>query len=224
MDIEGLGEALVDQLLAAKLVASVPDIYGLRLEDVAGLERMGPKSARNLLDRIEASKGNDPARLVFALGIRHVGEKLARNLAAHFRDVEALAEAGPEALLEVEEVGPIVAESIVFFFRQPENRALLGRLKAAGLRFRSEAGGEAASGPAPLAGLTFVLTGRLEGFTREEAKAEIERRGGSVTDSVSKKTSYVVVGEDAGSKREKAVQLGIKTLDEAELRKLLGAG
>lgn len=223
MDIEGLGEALVDQLLAAGLVASVPDLYGLRLEDVAGLERMGPKSAGNLLERIEASKQSDPSRLVFALGIRHVGEKLARNLAARFRDVEALAEAGPEALLEVEEIGPIVAESIVFFFRQPENRALLGRLKAAGLRFRAEAG-KAASGPAPLAGLTFVLTGRLEGFTREEAKAEIERRGGSVMDSVSKKTSYVVVGEDAGSKRDKAAKLGIKTLNETELRKLLEAG
>ncbi len=223
MDIEGLGEALVDQLLAAKLISSVPDIYGLRLDDVAGLERMGPKSARNLLDRIEASKSQDPARLVFALGIRHVGEKLARNLARHFRDIEALAEAGEEALAEVEEVGPIVAESIVFFFRQPENRTLLARLKAAGLRFRSEA--PAASGqPASLAGLTFVLTGRLEGFTRDEAKAEIERRGGTVTDSVSKKTSYLVVGEDAGSKRDKADKLGVKTLTEADLKRLLEAG
>ncbi len=223
MDIEGLGEALVDQLLASKLISSVPDIYGLRLDDVAGLERMGPKSARNLLDRIEASKGQDPARLVFALGIRHVGEKLARNLARHFRDIDALAEAGPEALAGVEEVGPIVAENIVFFFRQPESRSLLARLKAAGLRFRSEA--PASSGqPASLAGLTFVLTGRLEGFTRDEAKAEIERRGGTVTDSVSKKTSYLVVGEDAGSKRDKADKLGVKTLTEADFKKLLETG
>jgi DNA ligase (NAD+) len=201
----------------------VPDIYGLRLDDVAGLERMGPKSARNLLDRIEASKGQDPARLVFALGIRHVGEKLARNLARHFRDIDALAEAGPEALAGVEEVGPIVAENIVFFFRQPESRTLLARLKAAGLRFRSEA--PASSGqPASLAGLTFVLTGRLEGFTRDEAKAEIERRGGTVTDSVSKKTSYLVVGEDAGSKRDKADKLGVKTLTEADFKRLLETG
>ncbi len=223
MDIEGLGEALVDQLLAAKLISSVPDIYGLRLDDVAGLERMGPKSARNLLDRIEASKSREPARLVFALGIRHVGEKLARNLARHFRDIDALAEAGEEALAGVEEVGPIVAESIVFFFRQPESRTLLDRLRAAGLRFRSEA--PSASGqPASLAGLTFVLTGRLEGFTRDEAKAEIERRGGTVTDSVSKKTSYLVVGEDAGTKRDKADKLGVKTLTEADLKRLLEAG
>jgi DNA ligase (NAD+) len=222
MDIEGLGEALVDQLLAAGLISSVPDIYGLRLDDVAGLERMGPKSARNLLDRIEASKGQDPARLIFALGIRHVGEKLARNLARHFRDIEALAEAGPEALAAVEEVGPIVAESIVFFFRQPENRTLLSRLKAAGLRFRSEAP-SAAGHSASLAGLTFVLTGRLEGFSRDQAKAEIERRGGTVTDSVSKKTSYLVVGEEAGSKRDKADKLGVKTLTEADLKRLLEA-
>jgi DNA ligase (NAD+) len=220
MNIEGLGEALVDQLLAAKLIVSVPDIYGLRLEALADLERMGPKSAQNLLDEIEASKGNDPARLVFALGIRHVGEKLARNLAGHFRDVDALAAAEEDALLEVEEIGPIVAENIRVFFRQPENRALLDRLREAGVRFRSETRA-AAAGAAPLAGLTFVLTGRLAAFSRDEAKAEIERRGGTVTDSISKKTSRLVVGEDAGSKREKAAKLGVPTLTEEEFRKLL---
>ncbi|MDD8025580.1 MAG: NAD-dependent DNA ligase LigA [Acidobacteriota bacterium] len=220
MDIEGLGEALVDQLLAAKLVASVPDIYGLKLDDVAALERMGSKSAQNLLDEIEASKKNDPARLVFALGIRHVGEKLARNLAAHFGGLEALAAAGEEALLEVEEIGSIVAESIVFFFRQPENRILLDRLKAAGVRFRSEKPAATASG-AVLAGRTFVLTGRLASFSRDEAKAEIERRGGAVTDSVSKKTSFLVIGEEAGSKLAKAEKLGVPTLTETEFRELL---
>ncbi|MCX6559528.1 MAG: NAD-dependent DNA ligase LigA [Candidatus Aminicenantes bacterium] len=220
MNIEGLGEALADQLLAAKLAASLPDIYGLRLDDLAGLERMGPKSAQNLLDEIEASKRNGPARLVFALGIRHVGEKLARNLAAHFHDIEALAAADEKALLEVEEIGPIVAENIVFFFRQPESRVLLDRLKAAGVRFRSERPA-AAGGAAPLAGLTFVLTGRLASFSRDEAKAEIERRGGTVTDSISKKTSRLVVGEEAGSKLDKAAKLGVKTLTEGEFRKLL---
>jgi DNA ligase (NAD+) len=220
MNIEGLGEALADQLLTAKLVASLPDIYGLGLDDLAGLERMGPKSAQNLMDEIEASKRNDAARLVFALGIRHVGEKLARNLAAHFHDLEALAAADEEALLKVEEIGPIVAENIVFFFRQPESRVLLNRLKAAGVRFRSEASA-AAGGAAPLAGLTFVLTGRLASLSRDEAKAEIERRGGTVTDSISKKTSRLVVGEEAGSKLDKAAKLGVKTLTEEEFRKLL---
>jgi DNA ligase (NAD+) len=221
MNIEGLGEALVDQLLAAGRVASVPDIYGLQLEAVAALERMGPKSAQNLLDEIAASKRNDPARLIFGLGIRHVGEKLARNLAARFGGVEALAAAGGEALLEVEEVGPIVAESIAFFFRQPETRKLLDRLAAAGVRFLSEEPAAGTAGTA-FAGKTFVLTGRLASFTREAAKTEIERRGGTVTDSVSKKTSFLVVGEDAGSKLEKATRLGVPALSEAEFRDLLG--
>ncbi len=220
MDIEGLGEALVDQLLSARLVASIPDLYRLKLDDLAALERMGAKSAANLLEGIEASKTNDPARLVFGLGIRHVGEKLARNLIAHFGGIEELAAAGREALLEVEEVGPIVAESLAFFFGQPETRRLLDRLAAAGLRFKADKPAGGAPGTA-LAGKTFVLTGKLAGFTRDEAKAAIERRGGAVTDSVSKKTGYLVVGEDAGSKLDKAIKLGIPTLNEEQLRTLL---
>jgi DNA ligase (NAD+) len=223
MDIEGLGEALVDQLLSARLVASIPDLYRLKLDDLAALERMGAKSAANLLEGIEASKTNDPARLVFGLGIRHVGEKLARNLIAHFGGIEELAAAGREALLEVEEVGPIVAESLAFFFGQPETRRLLDRLAAAGLRFKADKPAGGAPGTA-LAGKTFVLTGKLAGFTRDEAKAAIERRGGAVTDSVSKKTGYLVVGEDAGSKLDKAIKLGIPTLNEEQLRKLLESG
>jgi DNA ligase (NAD+) len=223
MDIEGLGEALVDQLLSARLVASIPDLYRLKLDDLAALERMGAKSAANLLEGIEASKTNDPARLVFGLGIRHVGEKLARNLIAHFSGIEELAAAGREALLEVEEVGPIVAESLAFFFGQPETRRLLDRLAAAGLRFKADKPAGGAPGTA-LAGKTFVLTGKLAGFTRDEAKAAIERRGGAVTDSVSKKTGYLVVGEDAGSKLDKAIKLGIPTLNEEQLRKLLESG
>jgi len=218
MDIEGLGEALVDQLLERKLVAALPDIYGLSFEDLAGLERMGPKSARNLLDGIEASKRNDLARLVFALGIRHVGEKSARTLAARFRDIDTLASAGKEEFLQVEDVGPVVAESLAFFFRQPETRDLLRRLREAGVRSPIPA---AAPGAGCLSGLTFVLTGRLERFGREEAQAEIEKRGGKVAGSVSRKTSYVVAGADAGSKLGKARTLGIKILDEAEFLKKL---
>jgi DNA ligase (NAD+) len=220
MNIEGLGEALVDQLLDKKLVVSIPDIYGLRLDDLAALDRMGPKSAKNLMDEIEASKKNELARLIFALGIRHVGEKLARTLAARYGDMETLAAAAPDDLLQVEDIGPVVAESLVFFFRQPESRALLDRLKTAEIRFRDESPA-AAGGPLPLAGLTFVVTGKLAAFSREEAKAEIERRGGTVTDSVSGKTGYLVVGEDAGSKLAKAQKLGVKTLDEEEFRKIL---
>jgi len=220
MNIEGLGEALVDQLLDKKLVVSIPDIYGLRFDDLAALDRMGPKSAKNLMDEIEASKKNELARLIFALGIRHVGEKLARTLAARYGDMETLAAAAPDDLLQVEDIGPVVAESLAFFFRQPESRALLDRLKRAEIRFQDESPA-ATGGPLPLAGLTFVVTGKLAAFSREEAKAEIERRGGTVTDSVSGKTGYLVVGEDAGSKLAKAQKLGVKTLDEEEFRKIL---
>ncbi len=218
MDIEGLGDALVDQLLERKLVSALPDIYHLSFEGLAGLERMGAKSARNLLDGIEASKRNDLARFIFALGIRHVGEKSARTLAVRFRDIDALAAAGKEEFLQVEDVGPVVAESLAFFFRQPENRELLRRLRQAGVRPPALA---AAPEAGPFSGLTFVLTGRLERFEREEAQAEIEKRGGKVSGSVSRKTSYVVAGADAGSKLEKARTLGIKILDEEEFLKKL---
>jgi DNA ligase (NAD+) len=219
MNIEGLGESLVDQLLEKKLVASLPDLYTLDLETLSGLERMGPKSAGNLLDELAASKKNDASRLLFALGIRHVGEKLARTLSGRFGGVEALAGASEEDLTAVEDIGPVVAAQVVFFFAQPENRALLERLRAAGLNFvgRRE---EPAAGP--LAGAAFVLTGTLERFTRDEARAEIEKRGGKVSDSVSGKTGYVVAGAEPGSKLAKAQKLGLKILDEAAFRALLG--
>jgi len=220
MNIDGLGEALVDQLLEKKLVASIPDIYGLALEPLAALERMGPKSAQNLLDEIEASKRNDLGRLVFALGIRHVGEKLARTLAARFADLNALAAADVDALTGVEDVGTVVAESVVFFFRQPENRELIRRLRAAGVR-SDVAPTAAETGAGPLAGRTFVLTGTLGRFSRDEARAEIERRGGTVTDSVSKKTTDIVAGEAPGSKLDKARSMGVRVLGEAEFLRLL---
>jgi DNA ligase (NAD+) len=218
MNIEGLGEALVDQLLEKKLVASIPDLYNLGAETLAGLERMGDKSAANLIGEIEGSKSNEIARLIFGLGIRHVGEKLARTLGVRFRDMGKLAAATVEELTAVEDVGPIVAESVAFFFRQPENLALLERLRAAGLNFADAPAESASDGQAagilPLAGKTFVLTGRLERLTRDEAAAAIEARGGSVTDSVSKKTSFLVVGEDPGAKLAKARKLGVEILDE----------
>lgn len=220
MDIEGLGEALADQLMEKKLVKAVPDIYSLKYEDLVGLERMGPKSSQNLLQEIEKSKTNDISRLIFGLGIRHVGERLAQILAAHFRDVNKLAKARLEELTGIEDVGPIVAESVVFFFKQPENLELLRIFKDAGLTFTSKKT-DLRKGQ-PLAGKTFVLTGKLQGYSRDEAKALIEGVGGSVTDSVSSKTSYLVVGEDPGSKRDKARKLGVPTLTESEFLKLLG--
>jgi DNA ligase (NAD+) len=219
MTIEGLGEALVDQLLEKKLVRSIPDIYALKYDGLVDLERMGPKSSENLLDEIQKSKSNDIARLIFALGIRHVGERLAQTLAAHFRGIDMLAAAGVEELTAVEDVGPVVAESIAFFFKQPENRDLLRKLKAAGLNFAAKKG--EAKGDQPLAGKTFVLTGELDRFSRDEAKDAIERRGGTVTDSVSKKTTYLVVGKEPGSKLAKAQKLGITILNEKDFSKLI---
>jgi DNA ligase (NAD+) len=220
MDIEGLGEALVDQLLEKKLAGAIPDIYSLAYDDLVGLERMGPKSSRNLLEEIEKSKVNDISRLIFALGIRHVGERLAQTLAAHFRDVDKLAKARLEELTGIEDVGPIVAESVVFFFQQPENLELLRKLKNAGLTFTSKKADIRKN--QPLSGKTFVLTGKLEHSSRDEAKVLIEGLGGTVTDSISSKTAYLVVGEDPGSKLDKARKLGVQTLTEAEFLKLLG--
>jgi DNA ligase (NAD+) len=219
MNIEGLGEALVDQLIEKNLVRAIPDLYSLRFEDLEGLERMGPKSSRNLLSEIENSKQRDLSAFIFALGIRHVGERLARTLAEHFGKLDTLAAASEEQLLQVEDVGPTVAESIVFFFRQPENIGLLRRLKEAGLNLKSET---PQGGPKALAGRTFVLTGTLESFDRDEAKERIERQGGKVVSSVSSKTDYLVVGESPGSKLYKARELGVAILDEREFLKLVG--
>jgi len=186
-----------------------------------GMERMGPKSSQNLLDEIEKSKKQDLAALVFALGIRHVGERLAQTLAGHFRTLDALAGASAKALTEVEDVGPKVAESVVFFFRQPENIALIRKLKEAGLNFESRA---ERRGARPLAGKTFVLTGTLAGMARDEAIEIIEGLGGKVTSSVSSKTDYLVIGESPGSKLDKARQMNITTLNEQEFLKLIGKG
>lgn len=219
MNIEGLGDAIVRQLMSNNLVRHIPDIYNLRIEDLIDLERMGPKSSQNLLDEIEQSKDRDVARLIFALGIRFVGERTAQALAAHFKSVDALARAGYEELLPIQDVGPKVAESVVFFFDQPENVELLSRLKQAGLNFADRKGSEERK--KLLAGQTFVLTGKLSRFTREEATAIIQNLGGQVVSSVSSKTSYVIVGEAPGSKFQKARSLGVPTLDESQFQELI---
>ncbi len=219
MDIDGLGEAVVDQLLAAGLVRSIPDLYGLRYDDLVGLERLGPKSARNLLDEIEGTKTCGLARLVFALGIRRVGERLAQTLAARFRTLDALEAASEEDLVQTEDVGPKVAESIRFFFAQPESRELIGRLRKAGLTTEAIGGGE---GPKPLAGQVFVITGTLTGLSRDEARELLEKLGAKVGSSVTRKTTGLVVGESPGSKLDKARELGVRTLGEGEFLELVG--
>ncbi|MCX8087394.1 MAG: NAD-dependent DNA ligase LigA [Rhodocyclaceae bacterium] len=221
LDIEGLGEKLVDQLVDAGLVETAADLYRLDLATLAGLERMGEKSARNLLAAIEKSKQTTLARFIYALGIRNVGEATAKDLARHFGSLEALLAADEAALQAVPEVGPVVASSIVRFFAEPHNREVIAALRAAGVSW--EEGTPAVPSRAPLAGKTFVLTGTLPTLTREEAKALIEAAGGKVAGSVSKKTDYVVAGAEAGAKLAKAQELGIAILDENGLRRLIAS-
>jgi DNA ligase (NAD+) len=218
MNIEGLGDALVDQLLDKKLVLKIPDLYALRLDELVKLERMGPKSSENLLREIDGTRRVELPRLIFALGIRHVGERTAKALATHFKNFESLAKASVEELIQIEDVGPKVAESIVFFFGQPENKDLIQKLKGAGLNFSLK---EEEKRKKPLLGQTFVLTGSLSGLTRDEAAELIESLGGKVTSSVSAKTAYLVVGEEPGSKLDKARGLGVQTIGEKDFLKLV---
>ena len=219
MNIDGLGEALVDQLVDKGLVRDVADLYALTHEQVANLERMGDKSASNLLLEIDNSKKASLARLIFALGIRFVGERTGQLLADHFASLDKLAKASEEELLEVEEVGPRVAESILEFFREPRNLKVIEKLRNAGLQFESA---KVHKPEGNLAGKQFVLTGTLPRYSRDEAKKMIEEAGGRVTGSVSKKTDYVVVGADPGSKLDKARSLGVRSIDEEGLLRLLG--
>jgi len=218
MNINGLGESLVDQLVDKKMVQDVAGLYSLNEEQLANLERMGKKSAQNVLAEIEKSKKADLARVIYAVGIRFVGERTAQLLAEHFGSMDTFAEAAPEALYEVEEIGPKVAQSIVEFFHEKRNRDVIEKLRKAGLQFEQKKQRTGGS----LDGLQFVLTGSLPGLSREEATRMIEEAGGRVTGSVSKKTNYVVVGSDPGSKLDKARSLSIEILDEAGFRKLLG--
>jgi DNA ligase (NAD+) len=217
MNIDGMGEALVNQLTERGLVKNVADIYKLTKKDLLSLERFGEKSAQNILDEIEASKKLPLERLIYGLGIRFVGERTARFLAEHFGSMEALESATQEELQDVNEVGPRIAESIVEFFSIAANRKLIQRLREAGLTLS----GEKKQCGTKLAGKTFVLTGTLAHFTRDEARKMIEDAGGKVTGSVSKKTAYVVAGADAGSKLDKAKKLRVKVIDEKEMDQLL---
>jgi len=221
MNIDGVGDVLVDQLVDRGMVASVADLYDLTFEKLLTLDRMGPKSAGNIIRNIEKSKKSPMPRVLAALGIRFVGERTAELMAEEFGSLDVIATAGLERLQAAPEVGPKVAESVFQFFREPRNIELLDRLRAAGLRFEHQSrrpiGG-------PLAGLTFVLTGALPSLTREEARRLIESSGGKVSGSVSKKTNYVVAGEDPGAKLSEARTLGVQTLNEAQLLELIKIG
>ncbi len=222
MDIEGLGEKLVDQLVDGGIVQTVADLYRLDLPTLANLDRMGEKSARNLLDALEKSKHTSLPRFLFALGIRHVGEATAKDLARHFGSLDAIMNASLEQLCEVPDVGPVVAQSIHTFFAQPHNREVIAQLRACGITWPEgpPASANAAAAP-PLTGKTVVLTGTLPTLSREAAKELLEAAGAKVSGSVSKKTDYVVAGADPGSKLTKAQELGVPVLDEAGLRALL---
>ena len=217
MDIEHLGPAVVEALVGAGLVKGPGDLYHLKAEDVEQLERMGKKSAENLIAAIEKSKSAGLGRLLFAFGIRQVGQKAGKVLAARFGTLDALMAADAETLTAVPDIGAITAQSLLEWFQSPQSRHLIETLREAGVSFDST---EAPVGEA-LAGKTFVLTGTLEHLGRKEATELIEAQGGKVSGSVSKKTSYVVAGEAAGSKLQKAAELGIPVLTEAELLSLL---
>jgi DNA ligase (NAD+) len=219
MDIDGLGEKIVDQLVDQGLVKTPADLYGMSGDVLAGLDRMGEKSAANLVGAIEHSKRTTLARFIFALGIRNVGETTARDLARDLGGIEALMQADEQRLQQVPDVGPVVARSIVQFFGESHNRQVVRKLLDSGVHPVGEVG--PARGAKPLAGKTFVLTGTLPNLSREEATTRIEAGGAKVTSSVSKKTDYVVVGADPGSKYDKAKTLSIPVLDEAGLLELL---
>jgi DNA ligase (NAD+) len=222
MDVEGLGEKLVDQLVDAGVVRTPADLYRLGVASLAALERMAEKSAANVLAAIERSKSTTLERFVYALGIRHVGESTARDLARHFGNLDALLDADEAGLLDVPDVGPVLAQSIARFFAEPHNREVIAQLRAAGVHWKDQPPQRVPAGP--LAGKTFVLTGTLPTMTREEAKARIEAAGGKVAGSVSKNTDYVVAGSDAGSKLDKATALGVAVIDEDRLAALVAGG
>ena len=220
MDIEGLGEVLVNQLVDQRLVRDVSDLYTLTVESLAAMDRMGEKSATNVVNAIAGSKDRDLWRLIFSLGIMHVGEGAARKLADHFRTFDALAVAGLDELQRVPDVGPVMAESLVDFFANTRNCDVLDRLRAAGVNIKNLTAQPASIG-GPFAGKTVVITGSLGNYSRDSAQDELRKRGAKVTDSVSKKTHYLIAGADAGSKLEKARVLGVAILTEDEFMTML---
>ncbi|MDK2805293.1 MAG: ligase [Thermoanaerobacterium sp.] len=218
MDIDGLGPAVIGQLLDNHLIHNIADLYYLKYNDLIKLDRMGDKSVKNLLNAIEESKGRDLDRVIFGLGIDLIGSKAASILANHFKTMDSLEEASFDELTNIEEVGPKMADSIIAFFKEKQNREILDKLKKAGVNMVKK---ESENTSNIFDGLTFVLTGTLSNYTRDEAKKLIEERGGKVTGSVSKKTNYVVAGTDPGSKLSKAQQLGVKVIDEKEFENML---
>ena len=219
MDIEGAGPALVEQLLSAGMIRDAADLYTLSVQEVAALDKMGDKSAQNLMAALEKSKTNPLYRLINALGIRHIGEKGAKLLAARFKTMDALAKATEEELTDIDEIGGIMAKAVVDFFSEEQNRDFLARLKAAGVNCVDDTPEE--DGELPFAGQTFVLTGTLARYKRSEASAIIERLGGKTSSSVSKKTAYVLAGEEAGSKLDKANKLGVRVISEEEFEEMV---
>ncbi len=222
VDIEGLGDKLVEQLVDSGLIKTLPDLYKLGFTALAGLERMAEKSAQNVLDALEKSKTTSLPRFLFGLGIRHVGEATAKDLARHFGSLDRVMDASVDALLQVNDVGPVVAQSIRTFFDQAHNREVVEQLRAAGVHWPEGEGAQ--NTPQPLLGKTFVLTGTFPSLSRDEAKALLEAAGAKVAGSVSKKTDYVVAGTEAGSKLTKAQELGVAVIDEAAMRALLAPG
>ncbi|MGC2235913.1 MAG: NAD-dependent DNA ligase LigA [Pyrinomonadaceae bacterium] len=220
MDIEGLGDVLIEKLVDLGIVKTVADLYDLKLEQIAELERMAEKSATNLIYQIEASKERGLQRFLYGIDIRHVGERYAKILANHYRNIDKLAEASVEELDAIHEIGLTVAESVFKFFRNPKNLEVIERLKLAGVKLEVD-GDSTANFDENFVGKTFVLTGKLEEFSRDDAAKLIEERGGRVSSSVSKKTDYVVAGADAGSKLTKAESLGVKVLSEDEFKAML---
>jgi len=223
MDIEGLGDKLVEQLVEAGRVENPADLYTLTVDELAGLERMGPKSAANLVAALERSKRTTLPRFLFALGIRDVGEATALALATHFGRLEALESAPVDAIEEVRDVGPVVASHVRGFFAEERNREVIAALRRHGVAW-PEAEPRRAAGEGPLAGETLVITGTLATMTRDEAREAARAAGATVTDSVSRKTTLLVVGAEAGSKLRKAEELGVSVIDEDEFRHRLGGG
>jgi DNA ligase (NAD+) len=220
MDIEGLGDVLITTLVDSGRVKNVADLYTLTVDEIANLERMGKKSAEKLIGQIESSKTRELHRLLLGIDIRHVGERNAKVLAKHFRSIDNLASATEEELVAIPEIGPILAASVYEFFHDDRNLELIERLRAAGVQLEMDASSTAALDDR-FVGKTFVLTGKLEKYTRDEAAKLIEDRGGRVSSSVSKKTDYVVAGEDAGSKLTKAESLGVAVLSESDFAAML---
>jgi DNA ligase (NAD+) len=224
MDIEGLGPALIDQLVDKGMVQSLTDLYCLTAGQLAALERMGEKSAQKIVDGISASKDRGLTRVLISLGIRHIGEHNARLLVEEFRDIDDLTSAPEERLARIPGVGPVVAECVRNFFQSNAGKETVAQLRKRGVKLSEDASRETAAGGSKFKGKTFVVTGTMSGFSRAAIEEQIRRHGGKTTSSVSRKTDYVVAGADPGSKLDKAKELGIEVLSEAEIEQWLADG